>query len=55
MESWKAFGMKSQKRYPEEYMFIDWEKEEDEAIIDEIKANNELIIMGVLSEGELPF
>lgn len=47
--------MKSQKRYPEEYMFIDWEKEEDEAIIDEIQANNELIIMGVLSEGELPF
>ncbi|WP_195979972.1 hypothetical protein [Clostridium butyricum] len=55
MESWKAFGVRNQKKYPEEYMFIDWEKEEDEATIDEIKDNNKLIIMGALTESEMPF
>lgn len=55
MDSWKALGMRSQKKHPEEYMFIDWEKEENESIFEEIKHNNQLMMMGGLPEGELPF
>ena len=37
-------------------MVIDWEKEEEEAILDEIKLNDEyMMAMGNLSESELPF
>ena len=55
INSWKESALRCKKKWPEEYMFIDWEKEEDEAIIDEIKDNNKLMIMGALTESELPF
>lgn len=45
-----------QKAHPNKYMIIDWEKEEEESIMDEIKLNEEYMMeMGALAQGELPF
>ena len=56
IELWKSVACMKQKDYPKEYMVIDWEKEEEEAILDEIKLNDEyMMTMGNLSESELPF
>ena len=56
LKRWKESSLRLQKNNPIEYMVIDWEKEEDESILNEIKLNDEYIMaMGKLSESELPF
>ncbi|MDU1601567.1 MAG: hypothetical protein E6845_01285 [Clostridium sp.] len=56
LKVWKESSLELYKNNPIEYMVIDWEKEEEEAILDEIKLNDEYIMaMGKLSESELPF
>lgn len=53
---WKESALSCKKKCPEEYMVIDWEKEEDEAITDEIKLNEEyMMTIGDLAESRLPF
>ena len=52
---WKEMSLRNCTNKPERYMVIDWEKEENESIFEEIKHNNQLMMMGTLPEGELPF
>lgn len=56
IDSWKKSSLSCEQKWPEEYMVIDWEKEENEAVMDEIKLNEEFMMpMGELAQGELPF
>ena len=56
IDLWKRVALEMQKKNPVEYMVIDWEKEEKESIIDDMKINdNYMVSMGKLSEAELPF
>lgn len=53
---WKGVSDLFQKDYPESYIIIDWEKEEDESIIEESKfSDDDLISVGELDEDEIPF
>lgn len=56
IEIWKEMALNNFKNKPEKYMVIDWEQEEEEAILHEIELNDEYIMaMGKLNESELPF
>ncbi|WP_294377093.1 hypothetical protein [uncultured Clostridium sp.] len=56
IDIWKNTVLSMQKQKPDEYFVIDWEKEEEEAMINEI-LHNEQYLMPVESirEDELPF
>ena len=53
---WKMVAKKMQKECSNKYMIIDWEKEEEERILEEKKQNDDFIMeISRLSEAELPF
>lgn len=54
---WKGVYDLFKKDYPRNYIIIDWEKEEDESIMEEESqlSDDDLIPMGEISEDELPF
>ncbi|MDU6543060.1 MAG: hypothetical protein E6519_15715 [Clostridium sp.] len=53
---WKVVSQKMQEERPNKYMIIDWEKEEQERILEEKKQNDDFIMeISRLSEAELPF
>ena len=53
---WKDSAIYSSGKRPETYMFIDWEKEEAEAILKDFEQNNnEIMLIENLTEAELPF
>ena len=53
---WKNNAINSSRENPERYMFIDWEKEEDEAILKDFEQNNnEMMLIKNLTEAELPY
>ena len=56
IRSWKGVSDLFKKDYPRSYIIIDWEKEEDESIMEENQLfDDDLIPMGEISEDELPF
>lgn len=56
IDVWKRVSEKMKKAYPNQYMIIDWEKEEEERILEEKKQNDDFIMeISRLSEAELPF
>lgn len=56
IDIWKSIVGKMQKTYPNKYMIIDWEKEEEEVILEDKKQNDNFIMeISRLSEAELPF
>ena len=57
IEIWKRVSDLYKKDYPESYIIIDWEKEEDESVMKEESqfSDDDLIPMGEISEDELPF
>ena len=57
IEIWKRVSDLYKQDYPESYIIIDWEKEEDESVMKEESqlSDDDLIPMGEISEDELPF
>lgn len=56
LEIWKDNGINNSRKRPERYMFVDWEKEEEEAILKDFEQNsNEFIFVENLTESELTF
>lgn len=57
VELWKSVSDLFKKDYPRSYIIIDWEKEEDESVMEEESqfSDDNLIPMGQIDEDELPF
>lgn len=56
LNMWKNNALNNSREKPERYMFIDWEKEEEGAILKDFEQNyNEMMLIENLTEAELPF
>lgn len=56
LNMWKNNAVNSSIERPERYLFVDWESEEDKALIEAFERNTcDMMLMENLTEAELPF